>query len=374
MEGEQLLETLEKVVGRQENVVTPVEGDDIFPILARRLFTAQGAEEERRQRRRSVRRLLRARPWRRDSSDLPRDGFPRPDRRRVPVPPGSRRPPPEPLGVAVGFPANARCAQAARPHGQGPLAFGTRMRPLIHVGDVDLADDGVRGEVLKVAGESYKSALNADIIRPDSKAPEEDRRRGGQAEELRVATGLATSAFLYSFGPDRVLGGSAAQMLAGVARPGLGRGLVDDIRDGLRELLWYARVEGGRFRFTTEPNLNKVILEREGAIDDEQGRGASLRDAREGCARDAGASRRPSRCRVDRLARRVAARSGHPRLRPSHRPARDRRHASSRRERPALPWLSRTGKQELVDARRRGQLQRCRALAARLEHSPLSMT
>ena len=61
MEGEQLLETLEKVVGRQENVVTPVEGDDIFPILARRLFTAQGGEEERRRRRRRVRRLLRAR-------------------------------------------------------------------------------------------------------------------------------------------------------------------------------------------------------------------------------------------------------------------------------------------------------------------------
>ena len=37
-EGERLLESLQKVVGRQENVVTPVEGDDIFPILARRLF------------------------------------------------------------------------------------------------------------------------------------------------------------------------------------------------------------------------------------------------------------------------------------------------------------------------------------------------
>jgi hypothetical protein len=142
--------------------------------------------------------------------------------------------------------------------------------PLIHLGDVDLADAGVRGEVLKVTGESYKSALNADIIRSDAQAPTEDRRRGGQAQELEVATGLAASAFLYSFGPDRVLGASEAQMLASVARPGLGKGLVDDVRDSLRELLWYARVEGGRFRFTTEPNLNKVILEREGAIGDDR--------------------------------------------------------------------------------------------------------
>jgi hypothetical protein len=34
--------------------------------------------------------------------------------------------------------------------------------------------------------------------------------------------------------------------------------------------LWYMRLEGGRYRFTTEPNLNKVVVEREGAISDDQ--------------------------------------------------------------------------------------------------------
>jgi hypothetical protein len=269
IEGEQLLETLEKVVGRQENVVTPVEGDDIFPILARRLFTTQGGEEERRAvadayadyyvrdlgdalpasyRETTFRdRIAAAYPFHPDLVDLLQNRW----------------------GSLSGF-QRTRGALRLLGHTVKALSLRNSSAPLIHVGDVDLADDGVRGEVLKVAGESYKSALNADIIRPDSKAQEEDRRRGGQADELRVATGLATTAFLYSFGPDRVLGGSAAQMLAGVARPGLGRGLVDDIRDGLRELLWYARVEGGRFRFTTEPNLNKVILEREGAIEDDR--------------------------------------------------------------------------------------------------------
>ena len=33
---------LSKVVGRTENIVTPVEGDDIFPILHRRLFSDIG--------------------------------------------------------------------------------------------------------------------------------------------------------------------------------------------------------------------------------------------------------------------------------------------------------------------------------------------
>ncbi len=141
---------------------------------------------------------------------------------------------------------------------------------LIHPGDVTLSDPGIRGEVLRFAGESYKAALNADIIRPDSMAPEEDRRRGGVVETFGLATGLATTAFLNSFGSDRVLGASAVQMLIGVGRPGLSRGLVEDVRDGLEGSLWYMRLEGGRYRFTTEPNLNKVVLEREGAINEDR--------------------------------------------------------------------------------------------------------
>ena len=141
---------------------------------------------------------------------------------------------------------------------------------LIHPGDMALSDPGIRAEVLRFAGESYKAALNADIIRPDSMAPGEDKRRGGVVESYGLATGLATTAFLNSFGPDRVLGASAAQMLIGVGRPGLSRGLIEDVRDSLEASLWYMRLEGGRYRFTTEPNLNKVILEREGAITEDR--------------------------------------------------------------------------------------------------------
>ena len=61
---------------------------------------------------------------------------------------------------------------------------------------MNLADPGIRGEGHRFAGESYKAALNADIIRPESIAPAEDKRRGGQVGEFSLATGL---------GNDRVL-------------------------------------------------------------------------------------------------------------------------------------------------------------------------
>ena len=73
---------------------------------------------------------------------------------------------------------------------------------------------------------------------------------------------------LHSFGSDRVPGASSAQMLIGVGRPGVSRGVLDDVRDALAGSLWYMRHEGGRYRFTTEPNLNKIIVEQEGAVSD----------------------------------------------------------------------------------------------------------
>jgi hypothetical protein len=266
--GEEMQERLSKVVGRTENIITPVEGDDIFPILHRRLFTTIGADEDRRAvadayanwyeslgdavpasyREASYRdRMTAAFPFHPELVDILTNQW----------------------GSLAGF-QRTRGALRTLAHTVKALAQRHHQAPLINPGDVPLADPGIRAEVLRFAGDSYKAALNADIIRPDSIAPTEDRRRGGIVESYGLATGLATTAFLNSHNAGKVQGASAAQMLIGVGRPGLSRGLIEDVRDSLEASLWYMRLEGGRYRFTTEPNLNKVILEREGAITDDR--------------------------------------------------------------------------------------------------------
>ena len=266
--GEEMQERLSKVVGRTENIVTPVEGDDIFPILHRRLFASIGHVDERR----AVANTYA--DWYESLSDsVPASYREAGYRDRItaayPFHPELVDILTNRWGSLSGF-QRTRGALRSLAHTVKALSQRNHDAPLIHPGDVILADPGIRGEVLRFAGESFKAALNADIIRPDAKAPAEDRRRGGQVEELHLATGLATTAFLNSFGSDKVLGASAAQMLIGVGRPGLSRGLIDDVRDTLESALWYMRLEGGRYRFTTEPNLNKVVLEREGAIGEDR--------------------------------------------------------------------------------------------------------
>jgi hypothetical protein len=265
--GQDMQDRLSNVVGRTENIITPVEGDDIFPILHRRLFVSIGPDEHRRAvadayanwyeslgdavpasyREASYReRMATAFPFHPELVDILTNRW----------------------GSLSGF---QRTRGALRTLAHTVKALARRQNALlIHPGDVALADPGIRGEVIRFAGESFKAALNADIIRPDSIAPAEDKRRGGVVESNGLATGLATTAFLDSFGPDKVLGASAAQLLIGVGRPGLSRGLIEDVRDALESSLWYMRLEGGRYRFTTEPNLNKVILERESAITDDR--------------------------------------------------------------------------------------------------------
>ena len=264
--GADMFERLSKVVGRTENIVTPVEGDDIFPILHTRLFESVGSLADRQ----AVANAYGA--YYEQMGDAVPQSYRDPAYRdRIA---GSYPFHPELIdlltnrwGSLSGF-QRTRGALRTLAHTVKALAGSDHAAALICVGDVPLDDSGVRAEILRFAGESYKSALNADIIRGDSKAADEDRRRGGDIARYRVAAGLATSAFLHSFGSDRVLGASSAQMLIGVGRPELSRGVLDDVRDALAGSLWYMRHEGGRYRFTTEPNLNKIIVEQEGAVSD----------------------------------------------------------------------------------------------------------
>ena len=262
--GVEMYERLSKVVGRTENIVTPVEGDDIFPILHTRLFESIGPLPQRQ----AVADAYGA--YYEQMGDALPQSFRDPSyRNRIadsyPFHPELIDILTNRWGSLSGF-QRTRGALRTLAHTVKALSQSRHAGILISSGDVPLDDAGVRAEVLRFAGESYKSALNADIIRDDSKAAAEDRRRGGEIAAHRVAVGLATSAFLNSFGSDRMLGASAAQLLIGVGRPGLSRGVFDDLRDALEGSLWYMRYERGRYRFTTEPNLNKVIVEHEGAV------------------------------------------------------------------------------------------------------------
>jgi hypothetical protein len=54
-----------------------------------------------------------------------------------------------------------------------------------------------------------------------------------------------------------------------VLREGLPPAVVGDALHRLEKELWYLHVEGGLYEFRTQPNLNRVVVDREGALQDQ---------------------------------------------------------------------------------------------------------
>jgi hypothetical protein len=260
---------LEDAVGRVQSIVVPVEGDDVFPILRRRLFKSTASDEDRR-----AAAIAFSAYYEQVMGDaLPTPYRDAPYRERLTAAYPFH---PELIDILTerwgSIPSFHRTRGALRllAHTVKALCWNDHQGPLILPGDLDLSDQGVQNEVLQAVADGFRAALISDISRDDANAPQVDRECGGQAQELRLGTRLATTAFLYSHGSARALGANQAELLVGVGQPGLSRGLIEDVRDRLERKLWHLRLEGGHYRFTVKGNLNKMVLEREPAVGDDR--------------------------------------------------------------------------------------------------------
>ncbi|MCS6835397.1 MAG: DUF499 domain-containing protein [Anaerolineae bacterium] len=143
---------------------------------------------------------------------------------------------------------------------------GRDLQPLIGVGDVLLDMDNTRNAFFTQVGrrEQYHAALDADIIGPDARARRVDREIAAQNpgyQRFRLGTRLATAILLYSFGArdgeDR--GVAEAELLRVALVPGLDSLPLKAALSDLRKELLYLHYTGQRYRFETQPNLNKLI-------------------------------------------------------------------------------------------------------------------
>ena len=256
------------MVGRTENIVTPVEGDDIFPILHRRLFTTIGPA------RNGARSPT---PTRTGTSPWPMPFLPATGRPAT----GSGWPLAFPFhpelvdiltnrwGSLSGFQRTrgalrtlAHTVKALSQRQQQGAADPSRRRDARRPGHPRRGPSFRRGELqVRAERRHHPSGLDGPGGGQAARRPGRELRPGHGAGDDRVPELVRLRP-----GPGRLSRADAAR-----GRPaGLSRGLIEDVRDALEASLWYMRLEGGRYRFTTEPNLNKVVLEREGAISDDR--------------------------------------------------------------------------------------------------------
>ncbi len=88
---------------------------------------------------------------------------------------------------------------------------------------------------------------------------------GSEYARFGIAAGLARAIFFESFSGSEKRGVSIQRLRVAVLREGIQPAIVADALKRMEEELWYLHLESGLYSFSSQPNLNRIIVEREEA-------------------------------------------------------------------------------------------------------------
>ena len=129
---------------------------------------------------------------------------------------------------------------------------------------VDLERERIRTRIVSAAGSGggYHGVVAADIVGGDGHADMQDRNRGSDYARFHIARGVATTVLMHSFGGMERSGGTPQEIRLGTVAPNVGPEYVTEVLGSLEETLWYVHREGDSLSFQTRPNIYRVIAQR----------------------------------------------------------------------------------------------------------------
>jgi len=263
-EGERALDQLQRIFGRLEAIYTPVEGAEVFEVIRRRLFEEVGDPKE-------AQRVAEAywQMYQHLGEDVPgevRDPAYR-ERMRLAYPFH-----PQVIDTLYErwstFPTFQRTRGVLRllANVVADLYARKHPAPLIQAAHLNLANPDIRREFLKHIGNEYEGVIAADIVDANAKAQRIDQEMGSEYARFGVASGLATAIFFGSFSGGERRGVTVPVLRLALLYEDIPPAIVGDALKRLEDELWFLHVEGGLYQFRSQPNLNRVILEREEAV------------------------------------------------------------------------------------------------------------
>ncbi len=137
--------------------------------------------------------------------------------------------------------------------------------PLIHLSDVDLEAENVRGEAIRVAGSEWEAVIGTDVAASQkggaSISQRVDLDRSGLYARYGLVQGVAASVFMFTHGGLQTKPTPQAEVRLAVARPAVPFSDLGQAFDDCRARLYYYYEEDGGCIFKTEPNPNKVLAD-----------------------------------------------------------------------------------------------------------------
>jgi len=267
-EAEKALQQLQKVSGRVETVYTPVEGMELYEVIRKRLFEDAGDEKTRKQVAQTYFEL-----YQKLGADVPSETREVEYRESI-----ERAYPfhPELIDVLYerwgSYPTFQRTRGVLRLLAEvvGDLYKRKVSSPLIQSSIVNLEKPIIRREFVKHIGNEFDSVIASDIAGKNAKAPKIDRDMGSEYEKFGIARGIATSVFLYSFSGAARKETNLPRVRVALLREGIPSTIVGDAISKLEEELWYFHSERKQYSFKNQPNLIRVIADREESITEDR--------------------------------------------------------------------------------------------------------
>ena len=256
-------ERLERIFDRVKAVRVPVQGEEVYEVIRRRLFEKVDEREAEKV-------VARYTELYRTTKGLHEEAY-RAEygalmRRAFPFHPELVRTLYERWGTLQGFQRTRGVlrllARIVEQSFRSPLA-----RPLIGLGDVALEDPNLRSTIAGILREAnWEAVITSDIV---NKAAGLDREQGGDYARLRLAQSVATAIFMYSHSGGARDGIRRPLLdLALIYPEGISQELISDALDRLKAKLFYLYENGG-FLFKAQPNLNAVLANEVAAVPEE---------------------------------------------------------------------------------------------------------
>lgn len=293
-----LLQQIDKMASRVDQLREPVTGDEILPILQRRLLGAlpkkQDAEAVSSAYQEVITGMRRAQAETEAArNQAEEEGIILRDRLRISYPfhPALIDLMKERWTAVEGYQRTrgalrflASCLHSQKKNGGA--------RALLGPGEIPLKDVDVRVKFLKELGQQndYDPVITSDIEGPNAKAKKIDDRLGRENPayvSVRPATRLATAILMYSFGGLRREGGKEedilppgvgeAELLAACVGPDLDSITASACLADLRNSCLYLHYDGVRYVFKKDPNVTKLVEDAEQGVGAEETR-AKIRE------------------------------------------------------------------------------------------------
>jgi len=267
--AEQTLMQLQKISGRVEAIYTPVEGEEVYEVIRKRLFDDLGDKATHRKVADEYLEL-----YRQLGEEVPSDYREEDYKRKM-----AKAYPFHPEIIDKLYERWSTFSTFQRTRGVlrflaevvGDLYNREYSSPLIQPAHINLANPSIRTELVKHIGNQFEGVIASDITGPNANAPRIDKEMGTEYSKFKVATGLATAIFFYSFsGATERKGITVQRLRVAFLREGIPFPIVGDAVKRLDDELYFLHSDKSLYYFLSSPNLNRIIIDKEEAIKDEE--------------------------------------------------------------------------------------------------------